>query len=339
MALGVYGNNSGVGIFDLDTLAMRPLASTMFCINCAISPDEKWAIATGLSGEMVIIDIDSNSVALGPAFIGAFGGCCATKDTAYFCITSLSELQAFEIPSGLFSGFWSPAFPGFPSDAKAAATKIVSPSGNSSPGHGLMFVTYPGGVQSEVGRVDAIWCAVGPDGDKGSAWNYSDQVFNTFTASTEAISAGIFIPLTSISDGTGGFNGTLTFVASGTQYIYAVNPLLGTLEGTMISTSDGDAVACDWYSGNKRVYVANNSYGIDVFDDTTFANVGFAPTFFGGGPNCIGVPHTFQAVAPPIRQKPRDDNLALGAVRQAGTGPNQPTSYQYSVRQGRNTYA
>jgi hypothetical protein len=43
--------------------------------------------------------------------------------------------------------------------------------------------------------------------------------------------------------------------------------------------------------------------------------------------------------APPTRQKPRDDNLALGAVRQAGTAPG-PSSVQHSKRVGvRGTYS
>jgi hypothetical protein len=43
--------------------------------------------------------------------------------------------------------------------------------------------------------------------------------------------------------------------------------------------------------------------------------------------------------APPTRQFPRDDNLALGTVRQADTGPG-PSSVQFSKRTGvRGTYS
>jgi hypothetical protein len=43
---------------------------------------------------------------------------------------------------------------------------------------------------------------------------------------------------------------------------------------------------------------------------------------------------------PPTRQKPRDDNLALGSARQHGTGKGQSSSVQYSKRTGvRGTYS
>jgi hypothetical protein len=48
--------------------------------------------------------------------------------------------------------------------------------------------------------------------------------------------------------------------------------------------------------------------------------------------NWLIVPPT-SAVAPPLRQKPRNDNLALGAARQR-VGAGQPSSRQYSYRQG-----
>lgn len=47
----------------------------------------------------------------------------------------------------------------------------------------------------------------------------------------------------------------------------------------------------------------------------------------------------FSAIVPPTRQKPRDDNLALGATRRPGTRGNAPKSVQHSYRRGtRGTY-
>lgn len=165
------------------------------------------------------------------------------------------------------------------------------------------YVAFGGGrfvlVSSEVGQV-----ATSTDGLTWSAYSVS----------------GLFIP-----KGIDYLNGHF-LCAAGNELAVSTDGLTWTL----VDVSPADPGPFSW-DGTNYWLVASNGLSLYKSADTNSWSLVHNPWEAGGS--------QLQAVlgvtvgAPPVRQYPRDDNLALGAVRQR-TGPGQSSSVQNSNRQG-----
>jgi hypothetical protein len=165
--------------------------------------------------------------------------------------------------------------------------------------------------------------------DKGTTWSTVSS-FPVGNLMGIAASPSLFMAC--------GFNGdegppTLMKSMDGVSWTAVPNPFDDLTDAVVNSVAYGGGmwVICTTYDPFASVlgafaYSTDNGASWTVSASGTD---GWAPQFLAAGKGAI-----------PIRQFPRDDNLALGAPRLAGVGPGQPSSTQSSSRVGfRGTYS
>jgi hypothetical protein len=132
---------------------------------------------------------------------------------------------------------------------------------------------------------------------------------------------------------------TLDTVTSGYNYIYEWDIRTNTLINTLHFTTDVggwpgfDAIAV---APDESVAYLSNSFGNNTVwtVDLTSGSTSLLTTLHANSQIPTLTNTVIGGLGIPIRQYPRDDNLALGAPRIAGVGPGQPSSGQNSLRQG-----
>jgi YVTN family beta-propeller protein len=178
---------------------------------------------------------------------------------------------------------------------------------------------------------NVVSCTASPDGSKVYAFG-SNSVY-VIDTNTNAIVNTVSLP--GVGWGALSPDGSRLWVPT---HALSVNNVVELDTATMtvlhtVPSNLGNAIVVT--SDDRAAFVADSSIKINT---STLA----VTNVFNPGLGVLGildVPAVRPKIPPPTRQKPRDDNLALGAPRQR-VGASQPSSRQSSYRQGiKGTYS